>query len=361
MRTRTGYERVVAQRASTYYAYSASQDGKVIEVDEALGLCKVKYKDGTVQVIEFGEKYGECADMVTTLKLQLTVKVGDSFKKGDVLSYNPEYFEFDPIARQADWKHGVIATVALMDCGPTFEDSNSITKELGEKLEIQPIEIRQIAITADTVIHAHKSVGDEVDVTDYLMIFEDSEAADLTGMSQDADALEYLAKLNRKTPKAKCTGTIAKIEAFYAAPISEMHSSVAKFVRDVTKKNMQKHKYSQGTISGMDFPESKPLPVGTKFKGVTFEKDTVLFRFFIQERIGCGVGDKIVFDSSLKSVTGKIHEDINTESGLKIDAVFSGSSISNRIVNSPIIMGMAERILETLEQQAIDIYFDKSK
>jgi hypothetical protein len=73
------------------------------------------------------------------------------------------------------------------------------------------------------------------------------------------------------------------------------------------------------------------------------------------------VGDKIVFDSSLKSVTGKIHEDINTESDLKIDAVFSGSSISNRIVNSPIIMGMAERILETLEQQAIDIYFDKSK
>jgi hypothetical protein len=362
MRTRTGYERVIAHKASSQYAYSAKQDGKVLEVDDALGLCKIQYKDGTVHVIKFGETYGECADMVTTLKLNLSVKKGDSFKRGEILSYNPEYFEFDPITKQADWKHGLVATVALIDCSTTFEDSNAISRTFGEKLEIQPIEIRQISIPASTFIHDHKRVGDEVDVNDYLMVFEDAQMQDMSTISEDPTALDYLAKLNRKTPKAQHAGTIVKIETFYSIDITEQHPTVAKFVKEVAKENAQKYKFSQGTSNHMEYPEAKPVPVGTKFKGVTFEKDTVLFRFYIQERLTSGIGDKIVLDSSLKSVTGRVFEDgeISTESNIPVDILFSGSSISNRIVNSPIVTGISERVLEELELQAVDIY-EKNK
>lgn len=359
MRIRTGYERVIAHRSSSVYSYAAQADGKVTEVDETTKMCKIQYKDGSTHTFQYGETYGECADMVTTLKLELTVKKGDAFKRGDILCYNPEYFEKDPTSRQVDWKHGVMATVAIMDCSRTFEDSSSISKEFGEKLEIQPVQVRQINLIANTIIHDAKKVGDTVDVNDYLLIFEDAEAADITSISTNESTLDYIAKLNRKTPKARVAGTIVKIEAYYSSPVSEMHPTLGKLVKDAIKDVTGKHKFSQGSATSGEYPTSQPLPEGTKFKNVKFEKDTVVLRYFIREEITAGIGDKIVFDSSLKSVIGSIHDDTTTESGKVIDALFSGSSISNRIVCSPLITGTGEQVLECLEDEAVRLYFGK--
>lgn len=323
-------------------------------------MCKIQYKDGSIHTFQFGELYGECADMVTTQKLELTVKVGDKFNRGDILCYNPQFFELDPTSRQVDWKHGVPGMVAIMDCAGTFEDSNIITKRFGDKLEIEPVQLRAISFNANTFVHDVKKVGDQVDINDFLIVFEDATMTDLSSVTTDDVALDYLAKLNRITPKAKFTGEIVKIEVFYSCPLSEMHPTLSKVVKDIIRTNNAKNKFSQGTSSSAQYPPSQPLPEGTKFKKVKFEKDTVVFRFFIKETITAGVGDKIVFDSSLKSVVGVVIDDIpTTESGVEIDAVFSGSSISNRIVNSPILVGVGERVLERLEESAIDMYFKK--
>lgn len=357
-RIRTGYERVIAHRVSNLYAYTAAQDGKVVEVNQESQMCKIQYKDGSIHTFQFGELYGECADMVTTQKLTLTIKVGDKFNKGDVLCYNPQFFELDPASRQVDWKHGVSAMVALMDCAGTFEDSNIITKKFGEKLEIEPVQIRSISFSANTFVHAIKKIGDQVDINDYLIVFEDATVTDMSSVTTDDVALDYLAKLNRVTPKAKFTGEIVKIEVFYSCPVNEMHPTLSKIVKDIIRLNNAKNKFSQGTSSSAQYPSSQPLPEGTKFKKVKFEKDTVVIRFFIKESITAGVGDKIVFDSSLKSVVGVVVEEgPTTESGLEVDAVFSGSSISNRIVNSPILVGVGERVLEKLEESIVDLYF----
>lgn len=359
-RIRTGYERVIAHRVSNLYSYPAEQDGKVIEINQEAGMCKIQYKDGSIHTFQFGELYGECADMVTTQKLELTVKVGDKFNRGDILCYNPQFFELDPTSRQVDWKHGVPGMVAIMDCAGTFEDSNIITKRFGDKLEIEPVQLRAISFNANTFVHDVKKVGDQVDINDFLIVFEDATMTDLSSVTTDDVALDYLAKLNRVTPKAKFTGEIVKIEVFYSCPLSEMHPTLSKVVKDIIRTNNAKNKFSQGTSSSAQYPPSQPLPEGTKFKKVKFEKDTVVFRFFIKETITAGVGDKIVFDSSLKSVVGVVIDDIpTTESGVEIDAVFSGSSISNRIVNSPILVGVGERVLERLEESAIDMYFKK--
>ena len=45
------------------------------------------------------------------------------------------------------------------------------------------------------------------------------------------------------------------------------------------------------------------------------------------------------------------------DDGTEVDALFSGSSVSNRIINSPIIVGLGEQILIEIEKQAKDMYF----
>jgi len=356
-RIRTGYERVMAHLTSTSFAYCAKQKGKVLSIDEKLGICTIQYADKSQHAIPFGEIYGECSDMRTTLKLKLNVKLGESFKEGDVLTYNPEFFELDPITRQVDWIHGVPARFAFMDCNRTFEDSSTITKELGEKLTIQPVDTRQLVLNADTIVHDFKSVGDEVDVQDFLMITESGEAVDLSSFTVDEESLKYIANQNKKTNKAKIAGKIVKIEAYYACPISEMSPSLGKFVRQVIKDQNTIAKLVQGTDSSTRYPESQPLPEGTKFKNVLFDKNTVMIRYSIQETLAAGIGDKIVLDSSLKSVVGSILDGAASEDGKPLDGLFSVSSVSNRIVNSPIITGVGETVLEQIELDALKLYF----
>jgi hypothetical protein len=359
MRIRTGFERMIAHRCNSLYAYSAKQDGKVIDVNEELQLCKIEYKDGSKHVFSYGLDFGECSDLVTTQRKELTIKKGDIFKKDDILCYNPQFFEKDPNSRQVDFKTGVIATVAIMETAGTFEDSNVITKELGDKLSIEPVQVRTITLNCDTFIHKALTVGDEVDINDYLMVFENASVADLSGVSQDEDTLNYLAKLNRVTPKAKFAGKIVKMEAFYGCAFSGMHPTLAKLVRSIIKFQNDRNKFSSDTNTGNEYAPSEPLPKGSKIKGTKIDENTIVINYYIQEKISNSVGDKLVFDSSLKSVTAEVLETpLETESGRKVDALFSGTSISNRIVCSPIIVGIGEQIVQKIEENIVDMYFN---
>jgi hypothetical protein len=63
-----------------------------------------------------------------------------------------------------------------------------------------------------------------------------------------------------------------------------------------------------------------------------------------------------------KSVVSTVLEQpVTTESGETIDMLFGGSSISNRIVLSPTIVGIATRCMMDLEKEVIRQYFDEKK
>ena len=77
-----------------------------------------------------------------------------------------------------------------------------------------------------------------------------------------------------------------------------------------------------------------------------------MIRYYIQETVLADVGSKIVVDSSMKSIISDILENsVSTESGKEIDVIFSCSSISNRIVCSPLIEGITESVMESLEKE----------
>lgn len=356
-RFRTGYESMIAHRTGDMYAYNAKQDGEVIEVNESAKMCKIQYKDGSIHTFPYGESFGVCSDLITTQKQQLIVQEGDKFKKGEILCYNPQFFEKDAYSRQVYWKHGVSSTVAFIEIAGDYEDSSTITKKFGEKLEIEPVQVRMITLDKNTFVHNYKHVGDMVDINDFLMVFEDANVTDLSGMAKDNETLEYLAKLNRSTPRAKFSGKIVDIEMYLGCPVSEIHETLRTMYTEANRVKRARHRFTAGTPENLNNPDVKPITKGTKFKGVTFDENTVVIRYKIQEKLSAGVGDKIVIDSSLKSVISDVLADpVHTESGIEIDVLFSATSVSNRLVCSPLIVGIGERVLKELEKQCIDIW-----
>lgn len=358
-RLRTGFEKVIAHRSTDLYAYTAKQDGVVLDLDDNLKMVKIKYKDGSVHAFSFAPQYGECSDMYTEQRQILTIKKGDRFKAHEVLRYNPQFFEADQDdIRQVNYKHGHFVNVAIVDTSLTFEDSNAISEALSKELEIAPVEQRMLTIQRDAVIHEIKGVGDNVDIADPLMTFELADTADLTGVTTDAMALEYLSKLNRTSPKAKVKGEIVDIKIFYACDLHEMHTSLAEAITKLSKKKQAVAKYVKDTNSVYNFAGASKVPLGSRYKGVTIDENTVIFQYLIRQVLDHQAGDKMVIDSSLKTVSCHVIPDPpTTENGEVVDVLFSATSISNRIVNSPILVGISEKVLTTLEKRVVDLYF----
>ena len=72
---------------------------------------------------------------------------------------------------------------------------------------------------------------------------------------------------------------------------------------------------------------------------------------------GTGVGAKAGFGHQMKSTTAEvIPYRIHTESGEKVDAIFSYRSVANRGVLSPSIIGTTITLLDACTKKAVDIY-----
>jgi hypothetical protein len=71
------------------------------------------------------------------------------------------------------------------------------------------------------------------------------------------------------------------------------------------------------------------------------------------------VADKGVFGGQMKSVISKVSPTkITTESGQKIDATFSFTSVLARTALSPTLMGTTNRLLRHLSPMVADAYFN---
>jgi hypothetical protein len=86
---------------------------------------------------------------------------------------------------------------------------------------------------------------------------------------------------------------------------------------------------------------------------------TLELKIFIESQSNTGVADKGVFGAQMKSVVSKIFTSkITTESGHRVDALFSYTSMLSRIVLSPVLMGTTNRLLKHLSPNVADAYFN---
>jgi len=95
---------------------------------------------------------------------------------------------------------------------------------------------------------------------------------------------------------------------------------------------------------------------------VDLTPETVILRFYIKQDKSMNVGDKLIFGNQLKSVASQVLPDyIEAEDGTKVGAVTSGRGIMQRIINSPVLMGISNRVLEKLEKDVLEMWFGDDK
>ena len=358
---RTGYEEIVAQRTKPPFAYSAREDGTITNIDPKNGVLTIHYKNGERVCLNFGTEFTNNSANGFYVDQEISIngfKVGDKFKRGDILTYNNQFFQADPYSKQVRYKNGVLAKVALLDNGGTIEDASILTQPLCDKMEFNPTHVREVVLTIGTNIHKCVQVGDSIISTDPLCVWDQS--AVNWGEGGDAELADLLSDMNRSSAKAEYTGVIAQIDALYKSPISAMSPSMQKLVRKAIERKNARAQIASTCSNAREFQKSQPLTATDKVGIVDLDKDTVILRFYIKQRKGMQPGDKLFFDNCLKSVTSRVYpESIMTEDGQKVDACTSARGILARIIMSPFITGLGNSVLEKLEQNVLDVYDGK--
>ena len=357
MRLRTGYEQVIPAKSSDMYAGKAKMKGVVTDIDIQSKLITVTYANGVIDIFPYGDIPGDASGMTINHAIDIIpdLQVGQKVVQGQILTFHKDFFQYDPITRSIAWCHGTPATVAIMAKDITLEDSNMISAEFAELLEFDSIYIRPIQLSTDMVVESFMGIGSRVTYNDTLIKLKYEDTADIIGnvdeLFDDLKQIEY---------KSKHEGEIVDIQVYHVA--ESMNPSLTRFVNKTTLASRKLALKTHNTLKEEKYTLQTRVPNGTRIRGIELDEQSLLVVFHIKSRIKCGIGDKILFDSSLKTVTGKVeHRPMETEDGRKLDAIFSANSVFNRIVISPFIGGISDMILEHAENDIIKMYFDDHK
>ena len=318
-----------------------------------------KYTHGDIKSYSYADGYGNISGAYLLQKKEANVTLNDKVKKGDILVYNSGFFVPDPFSKQVTLKHGVIATVALLDKGSNHEDACEISRDLANRLEMVPCHQREIVTKKDAAILGMVRIGDHVETTDPLCIISDEYLVQDTG-SLDVENLDLMEKLNRQTPQADYSGYIRKIRILYGCKKEELSDSLKSILKVYEKEVRQSFNALNNDPSAKPMENPGFIAEGTMYHGVKFDDNTVVLEFMIEEKLNMDPGDKLVVSAQLKSIISQVNEKQHfTESGIPVDMLFSTTGVLARIVTSCFSVGIVERLMEKLKSDAIDKYFNK--
>lgn len=346
---RTGYERVIPYRVGANYAVMAKKDGKVTSLTPT-GVI-VSYDDGEVVGVEIGRKYGNAAGLTIPHEIVTPFKLGDVFQAGQPIAYNSGFFEpdfFDP--RYIVWKSSTNAKTALLESTDTLEDSCAISTKLSKKLTTQITKLRTIVVSFDQQVHRMISVGDQVEYDSILCVIEDAVSASSSGVLDDS-TIDTLRVLTASAPQAKIRGKVERVEIFYNGEKEDMSPSLRTLVTESDQKLTSRLR-SQGkrAFNGR-------VDENFRVENDALQLDSAAINVYITTEVAAGVGDKGVFGNQLKTVFGRVYsDDVRTESGVQIDAIFGALSVDNRIVMSPYIIGTTATLLNVIAKEAVKLY-----
>ena len=346
---RTGYEFIVGQRTGKLFSTSAEEDGKVTSLVER-GLI-VTYASGRQIGIELGRQYGRAEGTTYPHDIISPLKVGESFKKGDILAYNTAFFEPDFLnPKDIILKVNRNALTVLQESASTNEDSAAISPKFGETCQTEVVKVKSYVVRFAQNLAEVQKIGTELKPKDILMIIED-EITSKIGNFSDA-AISTLKRLGNVAPKASVIGRLDKIEVFYHGEKRDMSASL-KRLADRSDADLAEAAKASG----------KPVITGRvteeyRVAGTPLELDTAEVRFYLSIKAGSGVGNKLVFSHQMKcTISEVLQSDMHTEDGREVEAVFGYRSIAARGVLSPAIMGTTNSLLYHISQQAAKLYF----
>lgn len=322
---RTGYENVLPHRTSELYSKVAKANGTVTEVkdDELV----ITYDDKSVDRYPLGLYVGEASGEYHRHTRVTDMKVGDSFKKGDVVGWNDNWFMRDHFCPgQVGLKGGFMVRVGLFEDQDTYEDSIAISSRIANETLIPYIKPTPFTMNIGFNLVMRAKVGDEIEQDSILC---DIEEPHLVEGNHDASFVAEVNKLGIKQVRATHHGKIVDIRVQYNGALETMSESVRQFVAKANKLTKR-----QNQIAGKNV-ETNAVSGVFNVNRPSIQPDTLLVIFFVESLDGRTRADKFVFGNQLKATAGRIMtKKMFTEDKQEIDAKTSFKAPFNRMVIS---------------------------
>ena len=358
----TGADEVMPYMTTDKFAFKAKKDGIIKEYVENEYML-VEYIDGTKDYINLLETTEKNSDGGYYVPLKLDAmdgaKVNLKFKENQILAYDKYSFsnklgESNNLA----YNIGKLAKVAILNTDEGFEDSGIISDSMAKKLATRILVKFVAVVDKDSKVFHISKVGDHIEASDTLLMWEtsidDDDAAELMDALTDGD----ISEIGKRKLKSEVTGTLVDIKMFRTIEYDDMSSTLRKIVEDYERPIKKRAKVVKDNgLSLSKIPAHYALPATGKLKRA---QEAVLMEFYVEYLDTVGVGDKIVYNSANKAVEKGIfpvgkepYTDFRPNE--KIDAFVGDSSISKRLVTSTFIYGSLQKLMVELDRSVKDI------
>lgn len=353
-----GMDQALPYMITNTFAFKAKEDGKIVEKTDKYII--LQYKDGTSDFVDLRELVQKNSDggFYLTLKLDSELKVGHSFKKGEVIAYDKQSFS-DVVGHNDDiaYNIGTMAKIALLNTDEGFEDSAIISSWLSDAMSSDIVVKKDVILPKNTNIYNMVKKGQPIQEGDPLMIFQNAfEEEDVNILLKNlVDDEEMISELGRIPIKSKVTGVVENIKISRTVEKEELSDSLKKKVNELEKevsdlkKIMKKYDIQYHDRFEADYK----LDATGKLKKVD---EGVLIEFFLKYEDKLSVGDKIIYYSALKGVIKDIfpegkepYTDFRPDE--KVHSLLSLGSVNGRMVTSVMIVGAINKVLIELDRK----------
>ena len=308
----SGFDHTIAYFISDTFCFKAKRDGIVDSIDDKDKLAILLYDDGEYDAIDLTESLAKNSNsgFYINQTYKLCYNVGERFKEGDVVAYNPSFFQGK--GNDCVFTQGTLAKVAITPGDFVFEDSTYISDRLSEMCASDISMSKSVALGPNTIIHKIVNVGDHVKVNDDLINFTTSfNDATTTEFLQDLIATvgdDMGNELGNETVKSKYGGRISNIEIYYNVPFETLSKSLQDLITNYNKTIESRRDVL--IKHGIHPAQIKLKPIGqqseTKINSTEFEG--VLITFYITHKDKMTIGDKLTYSVALKGVITKVSD-----------------------------------------------------
>lgn len=358
----TGMDDAIPYMLTNTFVYKAKDNGKVIEIADNYII--IEYQDKSKDMIRMDPKIVKNSDggFYSELKLISNLKLGETFKKNEILAYDPLCFSSDAgYNNNLTYHAGTMIKIAKIYTDESYEDSTIISEWLSEAMSSDVVLKKSHNFDPNTEILKMVNKGDPIEEGDTIILFqqgfEDEDVKKLLAKLSDNDE-GVIDELGRRKIKSKVTGWVDDIKIYRTVDIDELSPSLQKIVT----KYESGIKKIKSTCKKHNIDKVNELEPDYKLEATGKLKNTngVLIEIYLKYKDDLSVGDKIVFYDALKGVCRNKFSKGNepyTEfrPDEKIHAYLGLSSVIGRMVTSvDIVMAINKGIIE-LDRQCKEI------
>ena len=369
-----GFDESIQFHLSNDFVVNAEEDGEVIDVNNETGFIIVKYKSGKNFAIntslEIVKNSGSAFFLANQLKPTLS-KVGQKFKKDDVLAYHPRYFQYSKM-NGLRYSMGPLVKMAIMSTYNTYEDAGICTNLLAERMKSKITYQTEITLKRNSNVLQMVKIGDKVNIGDLLLKYDtshdDAPIVKWLERLSDEEDLRTLHETETKSDvRADNAGVVIDIKVYTTHDPSNLSASLGKIVKQYFKKGINRKTYleryddSPGIVKAGYMLTDNTEPTVSRFGKIKRHQNCdVLIEIYIESSHVMGVGDKLALYSANKQIVSEIiPEGYEPYSEFRpdeeISVLTSPGTIARRMTTSVIQVGAAMKVMIELKRKIQDM------